>query len=432
MQLTIHGYVVKVYRFADDSEMSWFQVKPILTFLGYTHVTMDLGRLDAEDKMSLDDLVKAKGFPVGGVQMNCTPLGHNDGKAIYVNEPGIYTLVLGSKKKEARDFKRWVTREVLPALRRHGSYRLRDQANDDSTKSAVAELRLALVDRDDKFQLALVDRDRNYQIALVERDGKQAQALQWLQGGFDARVALLEAALVEREERILCRLGQQCEQLSLRVVVAMQRRLASVLQPIEMGLHPLAALAYNVSLSVRGAVKDVIDAAVTSTDSKLVNAFRAATKAPAKRSSSDAAKFPATQRGTPKQQVVALSLAKVAWEEFPSHELHFDTWKSVRSEFGKRAKAERMRRHALAADNAEYEKQPLLWCTGTLDGCRERYLYLDQHMAMLRGVWHHRPPFGQSLQDWAVELQVVATAVAGYVEAEWPENAAEHEPFGWV
>jgi hypothetical protein len=39
-----------------------------------------------------------------------------------VNEPGLYTLVLGSRKPEAKRFKRWVTHEVLPAIRRTGSY----------------------------------------------------------------------------------------------------------------------------------------------------------------------------------------------------------------------------------------------------------------------------------------------------------------------
>ena len=39
-----------------------------------------------------------------------------------VNEHGLYSLALGSRKPEARRFKRWVTHEVLPAIRRTGSY----------------------------------------------------------------------------------------------------------------------------------------------------------------------------------------------------------------------------------------------------------------------------------------------------------------------
>ena len=39
-----------------------------------------------------------------------------------VNEPGLYSLILSSRKPEAKRFKRWVTHEVLPAIRRTGSY----------------------------------------------------------------------------------------------------------------------------------------------------------------------------------------------------------------------------------------------------------------------------------------------------------------------
>ena len=44
------------------------------------------------------------------------------GDATIVNEPGLYTLVLGSRKPEAKAFKRWITHEVLPNIRKHGVY----------------------------------------------------------------------------------------------------------------------------------------------------------------------------------------------------------------------------------------------------------------------------------------------------------------------
>ena len=43
-------------------------------------------------------------------------------EVIAVNEPGLYSLVLGSRKPEAKAFKRWITHEILPTLRRTGSY----------------------------------------------------------------------------------------------------------------------------------------------------------------------------------------------------------------------------------------------------------------------------------------------------------------------
>lgn len=43
-------------------------------------------------------------------------------KVTIVNEPGLYTLVLSSRKPEARAFKRWITHEVIPSIRKHGAY----------------------------------------------------------------------------------------------------------------------------------------------------------------------------------------------------------------------------------------------------------------------------------------------------------------------
>lgn len=39
-----------------------------------------------------------------------------------VNEPGLYSLIFTSRKSEAKDFKRWVTHEVIPSIRKTGSY----------------------------------------------------------------------------------------------------------------------------------------------------------------------------------------------------------------------------------------------------------------------------------------------------------------------
>lgn len=64
-----------------------------------------LGRLDEDEK---------------GVVSTDTPGGAQQMTA--VTEAGLYVLVLGSRKPEARAFKRWVTHEVLPAIRKHGGY----------------------------------------------------------------------------------------------------------------------------------------------------------------------------------------------------------------------------------------------------------------------------------------------------------------------
>ena len=50
------------------------------------------------------------------------PMDASVGKVIYINESGLYSLAFGSKKPFARLFKRWVTSEVLPTIRKTGSY----------------------------------------------------------------------------------------------------------------------------------------------------------------------------------------------------------------------------------------------------------------------------------------------------------------------
>lgn len=54
------------------------------------------------------------------LRLTHTPGGSQ--KMLYVNEFGLYNLILGSRKPEAQNFKRWVTHEVLPSIRKTGSY----------------------------------------------------------------------------------------------------------------------------------------------------------------------------------------------------------------------------------------------------------------------------------------------------------------------
>ena len=55
-----------------------------------------------------------------GLRSMQTPGGQQE--MAIVNEPGLYNLVLGSRKPEAKSFKRWITHEVIPSIRKHGAY----------------------------------------------------------------------------------------------------------------------------------------------------------------------------------------------------------------------------------------------------------------------------------------------------------------------
>ena len=76
---------------------------------------------------------------------NPNSIGVTHGRApLIVSEAGLYSLVLKSRKPEAKRFKRWVTHEVLPALRRDGAYVASDGTEDERTiernKARIAEL----------------------------------------------------------------------------------------------------------------------------------------------------------------------------------------------------------------------------------------------------------------------------------------------------
>lgn len=103
----------------------WFVGKDIALALGYINTKDALSRhVDADDK--------------GGSRIT-TPSGEQE--MTIINESGLYSLVLSSKLPTAKKFKRWVTSEVLPAIRKHGGYSVK-QAEQDKTREMRAEAML--------------------------------------------------------------------------------------------------------------------------------------------------------------------------------------------------------------------------------------------------------------------------------------------------
>lgn len=83
----------------------YFVGKDVAEILGYSNPQKALrDHIDEEDK-TLNDL-----FTVNGT------------KGVLINESGLYSLILSSKLPKAKEFKRWVTSDVLPSIRRHGLY----------------------------------------------------------------------------------------------------------------------------------------------------------------------------------------------------------------------------------------------------------------------------------------------------------------------
>ena len=115
----------------------WFVAKDVCDALDIANVTVAVARLDDDERSK---------FNLG-----------RQGETFCVNEPGLYSLVLGSRKKEAKDFKRWITHEVIPTIRKTGGYVHNSEVfiqnylpfADDTTKQ-LFRLTLDVVDKQNK------------------------------------------------------------------------------------------------------------------------------------------------------------------------------------------------------------------------------------------------------------------------------------------
>ncbi len=87
-------------------EEPWFVGKDVAVILGYTNTPKAIkDHVDDEDKLIERIVISGQNRDV-----------------ILINESGLYSLILSSKMPKAKEFKRWVTSEVLPSIRKHGAY----------------------------------------------------------------------------------------------------------------------------------------------------------------------------------------------------------------------------------------------------------------------------------------------------------------------
>jgi anti-repressor protein len=103
----------------------YFVGKDVADILGYTNPQKAL-----RDHVDEEDKTLNESFTVNGTM------------AILINESGLYSLILSSKMPNAKKFKRWVTNDVLPAIRKHGIYATDDLiANPDLAIAAFTALK---------------------------------------------------------------------------------------------------------------------------------------------------------------------------------------------------------------------------------------------------------------------------------------------------
>lgn len=105
MNLTPFTYGDREFRVVEQDGEPWFVASDVAKILGYRDAEKMTRRLDEDERGT-----RSVGTPGGTQQMTC------------ITEAGLYAAILGSQVEGARLFKRWVTHEVLPQIRKTGSY----------------------------------------------------------------------------------------------------------------------------------------------------------------------------------------------------------------------------------------------------------------------------------------------------------------------
>ncbi|HEJ0080878.1 BRO-N domain-containing protein [Acinetobacter baumannii] len=125
----------------EDGEI-WFVLSDVCNVLEIGNVSMAASRLDAEE------------ITLSTIEGSHRPTN-------LVNESGLYSLVLTSRKPEAKQFKKWVTSDVLPSIRKNGGY-ISGQENDDPEIIMAKALQVAnnvILRKTQELQQARAERD---------------------------------------------------------------------------------------------------------------------------------------------------------------------------------------------------------------------------------------------------------------------------------
>ena len=166
----------------DEAGDPWFVAKDVCDILEISNPSDALKRLEYDERAR---------FNLG-----------RQGETNIINEAGLYALVLGSRKPEAREFKRWVTHEVLPTIRKTGGYIPAAEA--DSDEDILAEAVLIA-----QKTIDLKNRQLRAKDAQIKELELKAQAL-------DAFTDVEDRLLVRDAAKILSNAGTPISEKQLR------------------------------------------------------------------------------------------------------------------------------------------------------------------------------------------------------------------------
>lgn len=162
----------------DAQSGSWFSGQDVCNILG-------TGTNHLREYLDEDEITNIR----------TTDIGQNGGKApVFISEPGLYKLIMRSRKPEAKEFQRWVTHEVLPTIRKHGAYMTQQTLNK------------ALASPDFLIQLATKLKEEQEKVKALEPKSK----------ALDAFTDVEDRLLVREAAKVLSNAGNPISEKQLR------------------------------------------------------------------------------------------------------------------------------------------------------------------------------------------------------------------------
>jgi prophage antirepressor-like protein len=143
----IFKYAEQTFSYIIVNGVIYFKAKEIAEFLGYVDTKRAIQKhVSDKYKKTFEEIIKNRGVdstpqnfkgdktsPLKFNPVNLTGLMGNEKNTIYITESGLYQLIFASKKKEAEDFQEFLCEQVLPALRKTGTYSVHAELKDRHT-----------------------------------------------------------------------------------------------------------------------------------------------------------------------------------------------------------------------------------------------------------------------------------------------------------
>ena len=165
-------------RLSGTIEDPYFCGKDVCNILGYIDYKQALLlNVDDDDKKNLKNLRSLEPNELGVSDTpnslgSSEPLTYHTGKAVYINEPGLYSLILASQVPFAKEFKKLVCKTILPSIRKYGSYQAETRLSCAMKQLVIKEDQL----KQEKERVIKAERDaeeQKLQKEKVEREAKE-------------------------------------------------------------------------------------------------------------------------------------------------------------------------------------------------------------------------------------------------------------------